>query len=373
MTKAMLPPHDAAAPIPADKSAAGANQDAPSTAAAVKTPAGGGPTARGAIGRFLRRAFWLLIDLAALCVAAVALAGYFGRLAWPCELASHFRLQYGACLATAALLYGVGRHWRRTLACGLLAAANLVLIISPGSVPPRPDDRPVVRAMLSNVLAKNEAHQPVLDYVQAANPDIIVFVEVTYDWAEALHALDVQYPYRRLIPARRSWGMALFSRLPLEDLDVRTLGETDSVALVARLKVGGQPLTLIGAHPFSPVSPTNLKLRNQQYEALAGLVHAHPGPLVLIGDLNSSPWSPYFQDLLSATQLRDSRQGFGNQASWPSKIPLMGIPIPLIRIPIDHCLVSRQIAVHDRQVGPDVGSDHFPVVVDFSVWPEDVR
>ncbi len=36
----------------------------------------------------------------------------------------------------------------------------------------------------------------------------------------------------------------------------------------------------------------------------------------------------------------------------------------LVALPLDHCLVSDEILVANRRVGPFVGSDHFPVVVD---------
>jgi len=41
--------------------------------------------------------------------------------------------------------------------------------------------------------------------------------------------------------------------------------------------------------------------------------------------------------------------------------------VPLLGIPIDHCLVSPEIIVTKRSVGPSVGSDHYPVIIDFSI------
>jgi endonuclease/exonuclease/phosphatase (EEP) superfamily protein YafD len=57
--------------------------------------------------------------------------------------------------------------------------------------------------------------------------------------------------------------------------------------------------------------------------------------------------------------LRDTRAGFGIQASWPTQIPPLGIPL-------DHCLVSPELVVLDRRLGPAVGSDHRPVILELA-------
>jgi endonuclease/exonuclease/phosphatase (EEP) superfamily protein YafD len=98
-------------------------------------------------------------------------------------------------------------------------------------------------------------------------------------------------------------------------------------------------------------------MRNLEFLDLARMIGAEHDPVVLAGDLNSTGWSPRFTDLLADARLRDSRQGFGVQASWPTQFMLLGIPI-------DHCLVSPEIQVLDRRVGGPVGSDHLPIVID---------
>lgn len=80
---------------------------------------------------------------------------------------------------------------------------------------------------------------------------------------------------------------------------------------------------------------------------------------MLLGDLNVTPWSKHFQQLLDRTGLLDSSSGYGVQPSWPNFSWLL-------RIPIDHCLHSSDIVIDQRKVGPDVGSDHYPIIVDFS-------
>ena len=93
------------------------------------------------------------------------------------------------------------------------------------------------------------------------------------------------------------------------------------------------------------------------------LARAAPNPVMVLGDLNATSWTPYFAELILAGGLSDSRRGFGVASTWPGFMPL-----PL-RIPIDHCLVSREIGVRERRVGQPVGSDHRPIVVDFWMDP----
>ena len=81
---------------------------------------------------------------------------------------------------------------------------------------------------------------------------------------------------------------------------------------------------------------------------------------LVVGDLNTTPWSPYFKDLLKLGALRNSMKGWGVQTTWPAT------SYPL-RIPIDHALHSPGLVILNREIGPDVGSDHLPVILDVHV------
>jgi endonuclease/exonuclease/phosphatase (EEP) superfamily protein YafD len=117
---------------------------------------------------------------------------------------------------------------------------------------------------------------------------------------------------------------------------------------------------LIVSHPLPPGSAEYSRLRNDQLRALAAKVRESNVPTIVLGDLNATPWSPYFRELLRASGLRNTSQGRGLYGSWPA-----GLPIG--RIPLDHCLVSPSLHVMDKQLGPQVGSDHLPVVIDLQI------
>jgi endonuclease/exonuclease/phosphatase (EEP) superfamily protein YafD len=41
-----------------------------------------------------------------------------------------------------------------------------------------------------------------------------------------------------------------------------------------------------------------------------------------------------------------------------------------MRVPIDSCLISRGLAVLEQAHGPDVGSDHLPLIIRFGLSTE---
>ena len=70
-------------------------------------------------------------------------------------------------------------------------------------------------------------------------------------------------------------------------------------------------------------------------------------------------WSPYYRDLVNKGQLNNVRAGFGIFPTWP-------IFQPLLSIPIDHCLVSKDFQVLETRKGRKIGSDHFPLITDIA-------
>jgi endonuclease/exonuclease/phosphatase (EEP) superfamily protein YafD len=311
---------------------------------------------------------WFKRCVGLLSVAVVAAAGG-GTLAafaawhsWRLELASHFRVQYFWALVGAALVLALLRCKKLALSAAGLAAVNLVLIVPLYLGPaPRADAGPRLRAMSLNVHYLNHDYGATLELIVTEMPDLVFLVEVTPEWIKALEFLKPDYPYQHVMPVDGAGGIALYSRREITDLSVHRSPDNDRPTIVVGLAVPGGRLTLLGTHPDGPHSAKDFEFRNRQLEQVALLASQQSGAVMLLGDLNTTSWSPYFQDLLTTSGLQDSRRGFGVEPSWPS------LPTPLLRIPIDHCLVSKSVSVLDRRIGPAVGSDHRPLLVDFAV------
>jgi endonuclease/exonuclease/phosphatase (EEP) superfamily protein YafD len=118
-------------------------------------------------------------------------------------------------------------------------------------------------------------------------------------------------------------------------------GSAGVPSVVAEVNWAGQRFQLIGTHPLPPGTARYSAERNEQLEKLAEHVRRISGPTVLVGDLNMTPWSPYFTGLLADSGLRDASKGSGVTGSWPAFLPIG-------RIPIDHCLVSPGVEADPR-------------------------
>jgi endonuclease/exonuclease/phosphatase (EEP) superfamily protein YafD len=83
-------------------------------------------------------------------------------------------------------------------------------------------------------------------------------------------------------------------------------------------------------------------------------------PAIIVGDLNVPMWSKYYQNAFDNSGLRNTRQGFGVMPTYEPQNFFQAIPI-------DHCLVSEEIQVVNMRVGPSLGSDHVPIIVDLLI------
>ena len=308
--------------------------------------------------------FWNGLAALVVILSALTLAGFLGKVWWCFELVCHFRAQYVGLLVLLSLALLLGKHRWFALAAASFAVVNLATIVPIYAGRPIPEpSAQTVRALLLNVYKPSEAYDEVLELIEAEKPDIIVLVEMRMRWIDALkEVLEREHRYTRAYGR----GVAIYSRFPLTFVAPTEEMPIQIPALVAELQIGPDRLTLVATHPDSPDGKLPSKVRNRQLKDLASLARKLPRPLVLLGDLNVTPFSPYFSDLLRKGRLIDSRQGFGFQPSWP-------VWMPPLRIPIDHCLVSEGIIVHDRRLGSGAGSDHLSVIVDFSLTPQSDR
>ena len=225
---------------------------------------------------------------------------------------------------------------------------------------PRAAGDETLRILSLNVSYFDRNHREVIDLIATHQPDLVGLVEVTDRWMKELSVFDRDYPYQVVETTRRG-GVALFSRLHLEEAELRPFASRRRNFVVATLVVAGRPVRLAVVHAASPMWAARAALRDQQLALLASVARESPDyEMIIVGDFNTSPWSLAFRRLLDETEWRNAGQGFGYLPTWPATRPWLGIPI-------DHHLVSDGIVVHDFSVVGPTGSDHLAVVTELGI------
>lgn len=306
--------------------------------------------------------WWGLLEAGSLLVCLGTITGFLARRWWIFELTSHFRPHLAVALTALAAIWATRRRWRLVAICsaGSVVNAFLVLLLLWPDGTKTSESSAQLRLTAINVHAANKRSDLVLEFLRRADADVILLMEVNKRWMNELSPLRAPYPHVVAEPREDDFGIALFSRISLLNARVMELGDAEVPSIAAKIQVGGQDVFLLGTHPLPPGSSEYARLRNDQLRQIAALVRNQPSPVVVIGDLNTTPWSPFFGDLLREGGLKNTSQGRGLFASWPAGLPLA-------RIPLDHCLVSGAIQVMEKRLGPRVGADHLPVTVELLV------
>ncbi len=312
----------------------------------------------------------LLARLATIAIVLVTGLTLTSHIAWNSylELASHFKLQYLVISLLCVLLLFCDRR-KKWLFIALFCISIQLLEIIPWYLPPLwmgKSEPHNLRILLSNVFVPNRSYEKVLSLVNDEKPDIAIFQEVNTRWAQQLQGLSSTFPYTFRAPD----DLVIYSRLPLNNAAL--FGSPTKPSIAANLTINHQDITLVATHPLPPL-PRLFAARNQQLLEVGQYIQQQKNPVILVGDLNTTMWSPYYHKLIQNTGLANARKGFGLLPSWPvptpygktffKRTPLMS----LLQIPLDHCLLNPSIKVTGIHTAHSVDSDHLPLITDLFI------
>ncbi|MFK7766439.1 MAG: endonuclease/exonuclease/phosphatase family protein [Mariniblastus sp.] len=290
-----------------------------------------------------------------------------GKYFFFAELLGNFRGYLMITLVIAVAIFVLSRQWLfATLTVPALcwSLVGVVTVYAPLGQPVPGPER--LKVMSFNVLGSNPNHHMVAAQIRSANPDVVSILEYTGNWHQPLDCLNEKYPHQIRIPRWHGFGVAMFSKYPFTEKQEFpiTKKKTDNPMIVGKIKFGSgqnqREIRLAAIHVLSPTNRSRMDLRNQQFIEIAEILSKEDTPTIVMGDFNCVPWSPFLSNLLTTTDYRDSRQGFGYHGTWHTQMAP-------VHIPIDHAFVSRHIHIHDRYVGGYAGSDHLPIVFEVSV------
>jgi len=303
----------------------------------------------------------------ALAVATVL--GWLGRFhAWfemLTNIAPHMLL-----LAVVATTWSaLARRRKHATASGICLLWFLFLLVPywVASADALPADPAAVHTALQyNVYFGNDDIDRIVSEIEAADADVIALHEITTDqWLKIGERLPdyaaISLPWDGSDP-QLGGGLALLSRTPLTALPVDPAASiVGRPVLAATTMIGDREVVLVGLHPHaSRFESHKVELRTDQLDAVADLLRDETRPALILADLNMTPTSSDYRGFLNDLDWRDPHRSTGWDASWPT----WGGPFGL---PIDHVLVSDNIALHDISAQGGGGSDHKAVVASFSL------
>jgi endonuclease/exonuclease/phosphatase (EEP) superfamily protein YafD len=293
----------------------------------------------------------LLIGVVGLCL------GRLGHLWIRFDVFSQFSIQF-LLLAVAAVLGMVSPRLK-----GLVGSVLFVLFVCLYGLWPHFPQRGAEAAVADgekrlrvghfNVHGIHAENEAVIATIRKLNPDVMDLVEFTGQNTPVLEALKSQYPYQLSCLNVSACDFAMISKTPL--LNYASKGSWEgSPYIKATLGPEFGNLTVIGTHTTRfPFAVAQFK----QVNALAKELQGIPGPMVVMGDFNATPFSRVIQTFAGSLDL--IRQS--SLPTWPTRF---GFP----QLAIDHIFTTQAIRALDQErIGDAAGSDHYPVSITLAV------
>jgi endonuclease/exonuclease/phosphatase (EEP) superfamily protein YafD len=304
---------------------------------------------------WLAKAVWI----AWIAAALATVLGFLAPLVPVFDLINNLRAWLAAftlLLFAGSFVGRDGRLFRPTMTLALVQIGFLMLPLGRAGEHD-PERKSTLRLLTFNMHVGNDRFDEIADYVTASGADIVALQEVSCAAAERLiPKLRTQYPHA-FVSAGNCFGIALLTKRPMTLTGQVIVAPRQRPLLVwATLDWNGVPLPVTTAHLIPPFAPDD---QASQVTRLINYVARQSGPLIVAGDFNLTPFSWSFARLNNA----GLAQHVSYRTTWtPWAAPWLS---PLLTI--DNVLTTRNVISTRSLIGPRLGSDHRPVVVDLAL------
>jgi len=216
-----------------------------------------------------------------------------------------------------------------------------------------------ISILVSNVLTPNREYHKLIDLVRERDPDILLTLESDKKWEEALCVLETRYGYSEKVPLDNLYGMHLYSKLPLEEIEVKYLIQDDIPSIHGHVRLpNGKRVKIHCLHPRPPSPNESKTSTNRDAELLltGRDIEDNAERVLVFGDLNDVAWSRTTGLFLKMSGLLDPRRGRGFFNTFNADYLL-------VRWPLDHVFHTDDFTLIDIARERNIGSDHFPIYI----------
>ncbi|WP_176445300.1 endonuclease/exonuclease/phosphatase family protein [Maliponia aquimaris] len=270
-------------------------------------------------------------------LALLALASWAGPLHPAADALAVLRVP----LLVLAALAVIWTSWPRRLRWPVAGLCLLALGQVGGMKLYAPAPGPFV-VYQKNLWGGNPQAEAMAAEITAQAPDVVTLQEVSTRNRHLLDLLRPGYPHQYLCA-----GVAVLSRHPVVQGETLCVKGGGLAGLRVSLPEG--PVWVLSVHLFWPWPHD----QRPQAERIEALVTGLPGPVVLAGDFNMTPWGSDVRRLVRATGVRRAGPMFPTFWLRPSGLPL-AVPLPLDQVYATGGGAAR--------VRPLLGSDHAGVL-----------
>ncbi len=256
------------------------------------------------------------------------------------------------------------------LAVSLVYQIQLVVVYTPlyetqAKDSNKPAEENSFTLMVANVRMDNDDKDSFQERVEKFTPDILLINEPDAAWAAAIAKLDRDFPYSIKYPLENTFGMILFSKLPLTESAVNFLVKDDVPSIFTKITLpSGSIIDFYGVHPEPPKPGTDSYERDTELLIIGKKIKESKHPTIVAGDLNDVGWSGTSKLFRKYSELVDPREGRGLYNTY-------SVFVPLLRYPLDHIFYSKEFGLLTLQKLESIGSDHFPLLIGLNYEPDD--
>ena len=328
--------------------------------------------------RFLLGLLRLLTGALIVVTAIPAVLAIFGFVVPALDILNHLQLLlfFGTLIALILGLVVRMRRWAVILAVvGLVASAWTFVPEWMSGFAPRPTVSGVqtLKLMTHNIFGLNYDMQRVADVVFAEDPDILALQEYFPEQSALDELLKPKYPYSVRCQGGKRANLGLYSKIPFDkemsaaDCPSDAYGKQRTAHIIAGFTLSdGTHFSVMTTHMDWPFPIDRQKSEFEVAEAAANDVQ---GPLLVVGDFNSTPWSYAMKGFEAATSLKRETRGivtYPLMITAPRKLSRDGLLHLAPFLPLDQ-VFERGVAVTELRRGPATGSDHLPIVFSFAI------
>lgn len=215
------------------------------------------------------------------------------------------------------------------------------------------------RIVSFNINKNNPNINSVVEWILSQNADVVVLLEAGHGRGGVVERLTAHYPHAYSCKGAEHCSTMIFSRRPATDVWPLGTGDPDRrlglSAVTARFDVSGRVVPVTAVHLNRPWPIGDQTAYRAELEAAVTTV-GRGG--IMVGDFNSAPWTFAMRRLAAAGDLHLVS---GTAGTWPAASPLGDLRLPLDQVYLGRCLTSVAFAT-----GPDLQSDHLPLVTDIA-------